>query len=235
MRKLIQDLIYRALLVGIVFVLGVTTRKTWINRHILEGFQREGRNFILGIWHNNIIYMIFPLRVFGLTVLASRSRDGTNIARVGRVFGIRTAWGSTSKGAMGGVREMLRLLRSGRNVTIMPDGPRGPRYVLQPGVTALAQRAGVPIVPLAWSGRRMIEFNSWDRMKLPLPFSRIIIYVGNPIHIAPDEKDQEAAGLKVEHAMRLGEAIVDQFAQGSRTAREPLLAEAARADATARA
>ncbi|MCZ6472321.1 MAG: DUF374 domain-containing protein, partial [SAR324 cluster bacterium] len=151
------------------------------------------------------------------------------------VFGIRTAWGSTSKGAMGGVREMLRLLRSGRNVTIMPDGPRGPRYVLQPGVTALAQRAGVPIVPLAWSSRRMIGFNSWDRMKLPLPFSRIIIYVGNPIHIAPDEKNQEAVRLKVEHAMRLGEAIVDQFAQGGRTAREPLLAEAADADATARA
>lgn len=234
MRKFIQDLIYRALLVGIVFVLGVTTRKTWINRHILEGFQREGRNFILGIWHNNIIYLIFPLRVFGLTVLASKSRDGINIGRVGQVFGIRTVWGSTSKGAMGGARDMMRLLRSGRNVTIMPDGPRGPCYVLKPGIPAMAQRAQVPIVPVAWSGRRVKEFNSWDRMKLPLPFSRIFIYVGNPIHIAPAEKDQEAIRLKVEHAMRRAEAIVDQFAQGGRTAREPLLAEAAVADTTAR-
>ncbi len=122
---------------------------------------------------------------------------------------------------------MLRLLMSGRNVAIMPDGPRGPRYLLQPGIIALAKRAGVPIVPVALASRRMIELNSWDRMKLPLPFIRVIIYVGNPIHIAPAEKDLEAARLRVEHAMRLGEVIVDQFAQGGRTAREPLLSEAA--------
>ena len=227
MRKRILDLFYRALVVTIVFFLGITTRRSWINRHILDGFQREGQNFILGVWHGSIVYFIFPLRVYRLTVMASKSRDGTNIAKVAQVFGVKTAWGSTSRGAMGGIREMYRVLRSGKNVTIMPDGPRGPRYVLQSGVINLAQRNNVPIVPINFSGPRIFEFSSWDRMKLPKPFSRVTILVGDPIWIDPKDKDEEAIRLRVERAMRKNLLEVDQMVGGTLVEREPLLAELA--------
>ncbi len=109
---------------------------------------------------------------------------------------------------------------------ITPDGPQGPRYVLQPGIVTVAQLGGVPIVPIACSGAQMLEARSWDRLKLPRPFSRIAIYVGNPIWIDRKEKDPEAARLKVEQAMRHAEAVVEQFVEGKRLGREPLLAEA---------
>ncbi len=225
MRRKVQDHIYCWLLVGIIAVLGLTTRKVWINRSYLEALQEEGQNFILGIWHNSIIFLIFPLRALRLTVLASRSRDGQNIARVAEAFGIQSVAGSTSDGAFAGIREMIRLLRDGRNVTIMPDGPRGPRYVLKDGAIALARRNNVPIIPVAFAGRKMFEFSSWDRMKLPHPFSKVAIYVGNPIWIGRDEQDETALRLKVEQAMREAVLYADRFVEGGLTEREPLLAE----------
>ncbi len=224
-RKEIRDFLYRSLLVIIIAFLGMTTRKTWINRHILEIFQREGQNFILGVWHNSIIYFIYPLRSLKLTVLASRSRDGRNIGRVAGVFGIDSVGGSTADGALAGIRKMYRLLKDGQNVTIMPDGPRGPRYVLKDGLISLAGRNRVPIVPIAFSGRKIIEFSSWDRMRLPYPFSKVAIYVGNPIWIDQEKIEEEAVRLQVERAMREAVLYVDQFAGGDLAQREPLLAE----------
>ena len=111
-----------------------------------------------------------------------------------------------------------------------PDGPRGPRYVLQKGVVGLARRAGVPIVPLTFSAPGAIEFKSWDRMKLPRPFSTVTIYAGTPIWIRREETDEEPARLRVERAMRRAAAVVDRFAGGGLVEREPLLAEVAEAE-----
>jgi lysophospholipid acyltransferase (LPLAT)-like uncharacterized protein len=226
MRQLLQDWIHRAVMIVLVAVTGLTTRKTWINRHILEVYEAEGQNFIAGTWHNNIVYFTHLYGQLRLAALISRSRDGENIARVSGFFGVHPIRGSTSRESLGGVRGLLRVLAAGRSATVTPDGPRGPRYVLQPGIVAAAQLARVPIVPMAYSGRRMIEFNSWDRMKLPLPFSRIVIYLGDPVWVDREEGDSEQARRRVEQAMRRAEALVDRFAGGGRVEREPLLAQA---------
>ena len=235
MTRFFTSLVQRVIIYTLIQLVGHTTRKTWINRHILDNFDREGRNYILSMWHNNILGFVYVLSHRGLGTMISPSRDGDLTNRLLKKLGYFPVRGSSSRKGFSALRGVMRILSAGSSVVLTPDGPQGPRYVLKPGIPAIAQRVQVPIIPLAWSGPRMFEFNSWDRMKLPLPFSRIIIYVGNPIHVAPDEKDQEAIGVKVEHAMRLGEAIVDRFAQGDRTVREPLLAEAAEADAAARA
>jgi len=233
MRNLLSDLIYRTIGITIVAFLGLTTRRRWVNRHVLEALQSQQQNFILGVWHNSLSYFIYPMRVFRLTVLASKSRDGRNIAAVAGAFGVRSVAGSTSDGALAAMREMYRLLRQGRNVTIMPDGPRGPRYEAKDGIVAMAKRNGVPIVPAAFAGKRMWEFNSWDRMKLPKPFSKVVIYIGDPIWIDKKE-DEEAARKRVEHLLRLTVVHADRFARGDLTDREPLLQEAERQDAVHR-
>ena len=227
MRQKVADLLYRALMIGLLGLVGLTTRKRWINRHIIEALQIEGQNFLLSIWHNNLVYFIYVLGPMKLTGLASRSRDGENISWILRVFGFRPVRGSTSQGSLSALRQMLRALRAGQSAAITPDGPLGPRYVLQKGVVGLAQRSGVPIVPLTFSAPSAIEFKSWDRMKLPRPFSTVTIYVGNPIWIGREETDEEAARLRVEHAMRRAAAVVDRFAGGGLVEREPLLAEVA--------
>lgn len=227
MRKFIRDRVYRLLMTLLILMVGLTTRKTWINRHVIDAYREQGQGFIAGMWHNNIIYFTWLYGQLRLAALISQSRDGENIARVSAFFGVRPVRGSSARGSTAGLRGLFRVLAKGESATVTPDGPQGPRYVLQPGIVAVARRAGVPIVPMAYAGRNMIQFNSWDRMKLPLPFSRIAIYVGNPIWIERGEKDEEAARLKVERAMREAEVIVDRFVGGGRVEEEPLLAEAA--------
>lgn len=227
MRKFINDRIYRVLMIVLVALIAFTTRKTWVNRHILEAYHREGKSFIAGLWHNNILCFTQPLGGMGLAGMISQSRDGENIAYVCAFFGLKPVRGSTARGALGATRALLRALNQGGSIALTPDGPRGPRYVMQPGITALAGRAGVPIVPMACAASRMIEFNSWDRMKLPLPFSRVIYYVGDPIWPEGKGQDEAATRQRVQYAMLRAEVIVDQYMEGGRIAREPALAEVA--------
>ena len=233
MRKLLEDLLYRTIGISIVAVLGLTTRRVWINKHILETYQDEKQNFILGVWHNSLSYFIYPMRVLRLTVLASKSRDGRNIAAIAGFFRVRSVAGSTSDGALGAMREMYRLLRDGKNVTIMPDGPKGPRYEAHDGIVAMAKRNGVPIIPAAFAGQKMWEFRSWDRMKLPKPFSKVVIYIGDPIWLER-KADDESARKMVEQKMRLAVVYADRFAKGDLVDREPLLLQAEQEEAAQR-
>ena len=234
MTRFFTSLLQRMIVYCMVQIVGLTTRKTWINRHILDNFDRDGQNYILTMWHNNILGFVYVFRHRRLCTMVSPSRDGDLSNWVQQRMGYVTVRGSSTSKSFGGLRGVMRVLSAGGSVVMTPDGPHGPRYVLKPGILAMARRAKVPILPVTWSGRRVTEFNSWDHLKLPHPFSRIIISVGEPIYIAPAEKGQEAIRLKVEREMRRSEAIVDQIAEGGRTAREPLLAEAVGADATAR-
>ena len=84
-----------------------------------------------------------------------------------------------------------------------PDGPRGPRYVVQPGVVYVAQKAGIPVVPIGFASERYWEFRSWDRFRVPKPFSKGHLVYGAPIPIPRklDDDGLEACRLKVEEGL----------------------------------
>ena len=212
------------LVVAIMWVCSRTARPMLVNWHIVEGLDREGRHMLVSAWHNTILYFIpFLGRRIGMPTMISKSKDGDAIALIARAFGVPAIRGSTSRAALSGLRESLRLLREG-HVGITPDGPLGPRYVVQAGAAALAQLSGAPVVPVAWAAARPWEFGSWDRMKLPRPFARIVVLVGEPIWVGRDE-DPEQARLRIEQAMRRATRDADRMAGGTLTEREPLLKE----------
>ena len=131
-----------------------------------------------------------------MTVLISRHRDGRMITEIVGRWGVRTVAGSSSrreagarrdKGGTAALRGLLSLLRAGSLIAITPDGPRGPRRVLQPGVARLAALSGTPVIAAAASCRPVRRLGSWDRMILPLPFGRGRIICSAPIHVAPHE------------------------------------------------
>lgn len=190
----------RSLIAAIIWAVGVTTRKTRINWNVLESLARAGQPAILCVWHNTILYFIYVLAPLNLAVMISRSRDGDDITWVAERFGFRGVRGSPAEGGSSAVREMLRVLSQGRDVVITPDGPQGPRYELKPGVVALAKHKRLAIVPVAYSAASRWEFGSWDRMKLPKPFSRTVIWVGDPIDVQGQE--EAVAHRRVEQAMR---------------------------------
>src|SRR5437879_11760815 len=130
------------------------------------------------------------------TVLASRSRDGEIVARYLSRFGLDSVRGSTSRGGREAGRALVAAVRRGRDIAVVPDGPRGPRGQLQPGVVTLAALTGAPIVPLAVAARPALRLRSWDAFMIPWPFARCAVVFGPPIPVARDaEHDRAVNGV----------------------------------------
>ena len=142
---------------------------------------------VIGVfWH----YGLFPvLRVLSHergTIMVSSSRDGEYISRLLTRLGFETVRGSRNRGGVQALKGLMRALRAGRNVGLVADGSKGPARVVQPGAILLASRTGAPILPMVCSCSRYIRFGSWDGTILPLPFSRIDFFFGEPIRLEKD-------------------------------------------------
>ena len=226
MKRKLKTWLRRVMTVSVIWLFGVTTRKVRINWHILEKLMADKGPFLLGLWHNNVIIGIFDMSRFGFQIptLVSRSRDGDDINWVSERFGYRNVRGSASAGATGALRGALRLLSGKTPVLVTPDGPRGPRYVLQAGIVSLARKKSVPIVPICWSATRRWELSSWDRMRVPKPFSKIYVIVGTPIMVDP-EADDEAERVRIETVMRDQVRMAEAFSGADAHYRDPVLEE----------
>jgi lysophospholipid acyltransferase (LPLAT)-like uncharacterized protein len=124
-------------------------------------------------------------------VLASRSRDGELMSRFAGAFGFRVVRGSSSGGASTALRALARLLRDeGAAVALASDGPRGPRYVAQPGAVLLAKLGRAPIVPVGLGVSRGTVLGSWDAFVVPHPFARVVVVFGDPL-VVPEDADRE--------------------------------------------
>jgi hypothetical protein len=143
------------------------------------------RQMIYVFWHE---YMLLPVHMRGhcnLAMLLSRHRDAELLARVARHLGFDFIRGSTNRGNIAALREMVR--RSGKmNLAITPDGPRGPRRVMAPGAIYVASRLQMPIVTMGLGVDRPWRLGSWDRFAIPRPFSRARGVIGPPIVLPPD-------------------------------------------------
>lgn len=117
----------------------------------LQELSRSGRPFILAFWHGRLFLMPYSYPKKTVTILISEHRDGEYISRTMERFGFTTARGSSTRNGAMGLREILKALKQGNDAAITPDGPRGPRETVQPGVIAAARLSGVPILPVTFS------------------------------------------------------------------------------------
>jgi lysophospholipid acyltransferase (LPLAT)-like uncharacterized protein len=158
--------------------------------------------YIYAFWHENLL---LPARHYGrrnVHVLISRHADGQLIAEVARHLGFRTVAGSSTRGGVEAVRQMLRLGRHG-HLAITPDGPRGPRRQVQPGIVYLAARTGLPIVTAGIAYEHAWRLRSWDRFGLPHPFSTAWCVTGEAIGVPADASKEvlEEYRLRVQGAL----------------------------------
>jgi lysophospholipid acyltransferase (LPLAT)-like uncharacterized protein len=179
----------------------MTLRCRWTDRSGLDQGQNTGPN-IYCIWHNRLALcmMIYSNHIArfskgkGLAVMASASRDGGLLIAVLEKFGVQPARGSSSRRGAQALRELTTWARKGYDLAITPDGPRGPRYVLQDGIVSLAQLTGFAIVPVTCNFSWKIRLKSWDGFMIPLPFSRCEIILEPPVHVpresTPEEREE---------------------------------------------
>lgn len=138
---------------------------------------------IFCLWHNRlaISMMVHRRHPRKLAALVSASKDGALLAAVLAKFGVEQVRGSSSRRGPQALLEMTTKGHRGYDLAVTPDGPKGPRYVVQSGVISLAQVTGFPIIPVTCHTRRKVCLKSWDGFQIPLPFSRCELTLNAPI------------------------------------------------------
>lgn len=134
----------------------------------VDALYRQGRHIIFVFWHAQQLMMPTVYRGTGANVLISQHQDGEIIARIISQFGHCAVRGSSTRGGVLALRELIRLGRSGADLVVTPDGPKGPRQVAKLGVVQLAKATGLPIVPVAFSCSKKnssrVGIGSWSRI-----------------------------------------------------------------------
>ncbi|MBR9989961.1 MAG: lysophospholipid acyltransferase family protein [Gemmatimonadetes bacterium] len=191
-----------------------TTRLRVENESAYRARMDEGKPVIFALWHGRLLPLGFLHRGQDVVCLASRSADGEYITRILQHWGFSVVRGSSSSGGDTAFRDLVRVVRAGRSVAVTPDGPRGPRERLKPGVLQLAQLTGVPLVPLAAAASRSWWFVSWDRFLVPQPFARLHVAYGDPVFVPRESADLGELTAKIESTLSDLMARVEAAAAG---------------------
>jgi lysophospholipid acyltransferase (LPLAT)-like uncharacterized protein len=196
----------------------ITCRVRRIGEENIETLKTQGQPWIYAAWHNNTASAVWAERGQGVAMMASASEDGELIARGIAAFGNEPIRGSSSASGDKAVRDMVRALRAGRLAAVTPDGPRGPKYQLQPGALWIAALSACPLVPYHIEGsRQWVLKKSWDQHKIPKPFSTVYVSIGEPFFV---NKKQLRSGIETmvnefERRMMENVARCNQLAVGS--------------------
>jgi hypothetical protein len=183
------------------------------------GFEKvasiiDSRRFIFAFWHSRILLISHLYQGWNGVILVSQSQDGEFIARMAQRQGHETIRGSTTRGGLRALSQMIKSLKEkNRPAGIIPDGPQGPRFKVQPGIIMLAKKTGFPIVPVTYSASRVKVFNSWDRFMLPFPFAQCRIVYGDPVRV-PANADSAATsdcGQRLEQELCRITSAADSF------------------------
>jgi lysophospholipid acyltransferase (LPLAT)-like uncharacterized protein len=173
---------------------------------------------IMTFWHNRIPAIAvgflrhYPHRVRkGVVVLTSPSKDGDILAGVMSHLGMGSVRGSSSRRGSTALRELTAKLEAGYDLAITPDGPRGPKYSLGPGVVFLAQKTGLRILPLHARYHRAFHLKTWDSFAIPWPFSKISIVIDDYITIDPSLTELDPERLKLEHLLKTNAESADEY------------------------
>lgn len=147
---------------------------------------------IYTFWHRNMIPLMYLHRGENIVILASSSKDGELIVGPAKLFGYKSARGSSGRKGSSATRELIKLAKE-NSIGITPDGPKGPSEKIKDGVLFLSYFTKLPIIPVAVDMTKEKVFNSWDRFRLPTLFSKINVTYGEPIFIS---KKNEIEGKK---------------------------------------
>jgi len=168
-------------------------------------------------WHYSIFFSMFFMRKKSGVAMVSASRDGEFVNRIVRKMGYETVRGSRKKGGVQAIKGLIRHMREGKNAAIVADGSQGPERIVQAGCIVLASRAGAPILPMLWSCSRYKRFGSWDRTALPLPFSKIDFFYGEPLDVPPKIKSEEVEKYRIILENRLNDLYNEAWALHGKT------------------
>jgi lysophospholipid acyltransferase (LPLAT)-like uncharacterized protein len=205
----------------LINLIGKTVRfepEGWEN---FEAIERAGKIPIYTFWHNRIFLGTYFFRRRGIVVITSQSFDGEYIARFIQRFGYGAVRGSSTRGGVAALVEMIRLMRAGLPMGFTIDGPKGPKYVAKIGACLLAKKTGNPMMPFAVEAEKFWSLKSWDNLQIPKPFSRARLIIAEPVYVPADASDEVLENKRLELQKSLDELV----ARGEQWRKSKMLAK----------
>ena len=181
---------------------------------VVQDLVDKDQCIILTFWHRRLVltHLAYPFKhrgskeqKRGVAILSSDSKDGEFSAAAWRWFGIHAVRGTASDDGAKALVRMIRAVKEGWDFGITPDGPRGPRQVLKPGVIALARKTRGWVVPVCVAYSRFWELRTWDALLVPKPFSSVTVRYGKPFQV-PEGSDEGVLGSNLERELNDMEA-----------------------------
>lgn len=176
----------------------------------LGAFEAGAPQGIYCVWHNRLLTTLQAYHQLSkrrpdwsprpLAVLVSASKDGSLVSSFVKRYGCVPIRGSSSRRGAQAMVEARSLIREGYNIALTPDGPRGPKYSVNPGAIQLAQSFDLPLAPVIVNTTSRWEARSWDAFQAPRPGARIEFSMGEPV-VLPKDLDMDAACDRVRTAM----------------------------------
>ena len=161
----------------------------------LDEIYKAGHRAIFTFWHGRIFPATYYWRNRGIVVMTSMNLDGEAIAQCIQRFGYDVARGSSSRGGLRALAQLIRDIQHGKDAAFTIDGPRGPRYVAKQGPVLLAFKTGAAIFCFHISMKRKIHLKSWDEFQIPLPFTTAIVLKAPPIWVPNDASEEQLRAL----------------------------------------
>ncbi|MEM1222117.1 MAG: DUF374 domain-containing protein [Verrucomicrobiota bacterium] len=207
-----QKIVLR-ILAGLVGLWSRTFRFDW-GKDVQSMMDREFPPCVVIFWHNRLLIAPeFYRRHFSerkLAVLISPSRDGAWIEGLTKLLGIMPIRGSRKGGrAVQAVRDLISTGKAGRDLAFTPDGSRGPMYEMKAGAVSVAMKIEAPILLLSFNCENAWRLNSWDRLFLPKPWSRINVQM-NDVGPCSEMEMTEIKEIS-KHLKELLDAMNDDF------------------------
>lgn len=191
----------------LIRIIGSTIRyeiEGWEN---FEAIEKMGKVPIYSFWHNRIFAGTYFFRHRGIVVITSQSMDGEYIARFIQRLGYGAIRGSSTRGGVGALIEMIRCMKQGLPMAFTVDGPKGPRYEAKSGPVLLAKKTGNPMMPFIVETEKFYSVKSWDRLQIPKPFTRAKMIIAQPIYVEKTAGDSEIEIKRLELQMSLDELV----------------------------
>jgi lysophospholipid acyltransferase (LPLAT)-like uncharacterized protein len=237
-KQLLRGLAYTAFVREIIcmiisaymWLVFVSSKKIFVNHELIIEAARTRKPLIISFWHNRLMMVPFithrPKKLFpgyNFMTLASRHGDGHFVGRVMEKIGLISIYGSSKDGRkssrgidLGSFKKIFDGLKRGYSLGITPDGPRGPNQKINGEIVNIARISGAGIIPTSYSCSRFKELRTWDKFKIPLPFSTLCFYFDDkPIYVDKKADEQEINQIKkiVEERMNFVQEASMKIAQ----------------------
>lgn len=197
--------------------------KTWcrtckVVERINEKSEREAivahNGAVYATWHQRMFYFFHDYGNKHIVMMISNSKDGDYANDVALRLGFLSVRGSRIRNGRQAMHRLIDILKQGGfTAGMMVDGPLGPPRVLKMGTVKIARETGKPIIPMMYGARRKLVLWSWDRYIVPLPFTKIVIYHGDPVFVPGDAGEEECERIRreVERIMNRMADVCDAY------------------------